>query len=282
MADFKLLLISGVILAFALVFPMIAYAQGTPKVQAAPAVVVEAEQLGEPDPTGLVVIELFSSQACLFCPKADAYLNTLAMKNNVIALACHVDYFDIPGTSLAKPFCTQRQAEYARLLRTGPVYTPQMVINGKYDAIGYKKEAVSKLINKAARYRMPEIKISDLGNGNYRLGMPDVPTGQYEIWVGITEKPLERSIVIGKNKGQSVLYENIVSDLQSAMLWSGEARNFDLSAPLTPSKAAIAVWAQDQITGEIVSAGKYLNGATAAPANQIAPAPEPTQPTLNP
>jgi hypothetical protein len=255
----KLLLISALALSGGLIMPTSVFAQGTPKVQAAPPIVVESEILEEPDPTGLVVIELFSSQACMFCPKADAYLNTLAAKQNVIALSCHVDYFDIPGTSLAKPFCTERQNMYAKLLRTGPVYTPQMIFNGEYDAIGYKKEAVTKMIRKAARVRIPEIKISDMGNGRYLLSMPDVTTSRYDIWVGITEKPLERSIIIGKNKGQSVLYQNIISDLQSAMEWSGEARNFDLSAPLTPSKSAISIWAQDKNSGQIVAAGQLRN-----------------------
>lgn len=244
-------------LLICVVSPLSAVAQDAPRVQAAPPVSVQAEVLGEPDPTGLVVIELFSSQACMFCPKADAYLNTLAGKKNVIALSCHVDYFDIPGTSLARPFCTERQNLYSRLLRTGPVYTPQMVINGRYDAIGYKQDAVNSMIRKASKTRMPEIKIADLGQGRYRLTMPDAPTSQYEIWVAITEKPLERSIILGKNKGQTVLYENIISDLQAATLWSGEAKSFDLSAPLTPSKAAISVWAQDQRSGEIVAAGQF-------------------------
>lgn len=264
MADFKHLLIYNIwtvtMVTMAVLWPFTAHAN-SPVVQAAPAAAVQAETLGEPDPTGLVVIELFSSQACLFCPKADAFLNTLAAKNNVIALACHVDYFDIQGSSLAHRFCTDRQNEYARLLRTGPKYTPQMIINGKYDAIGYKQDNVNKLIRKAARHRISDIKMTALDDGRYRLSMPDISTGKYSVWVAITEKPIERSIIIGKNKGQSVLYDNIVSDLKQAASWNGEAKTLDLTAPLSASKAAISVWAQDETTGEIMAAGQFKAAA---------------------
>ena len=255
MADFKLPLIFTTFVAILLGFSGVLMAQ--PAVQAAPPSAVDAAELPPVDPKGLVVVELFSSQACLFCPKADAYLNTLAAKDNVIALACHVDYFDIKEGSLAQEFCTQRQSQYSRTLRSGPKYTPQMVMNGRFDAIGHKKDKVDAAMFKAASEEMAAIEITPAGQQDFKLKMPKIETGQYSIWVAITNAPIERSIIVGKNKGQSVLYEHIISDLTSPMIWSGEARAFDLSADFGENKHAVAVWAQNQITGEIVAAGQY-------------------------
>lgn len=227
-----------------------------PIVQAAPPIAVESAPL-EPLATGPVVVELFSSQACMFCPQADAYLNTLAQRNNIIALSCHVDYFDVKQGSLAKPFCTQRQVEYSRSLRSGPKYTPQMVINGKFDAIGYKKDKVNAAIQKAAAKNIGAIKITPAKPGVFSLSMPAVTSGQYALWVAITNKPMERAIMIGKNKGQSVLYEHIVSDLISPMIWNGDVRSLNLSVTLPATKDGLAVFAQDQTSGEIVAAGQF-------------------------
>ena len=256
MADFKLPLIFTTCAAILLGFSGILMAQ--PAVQASPPAQVDAAELPPIDPKGLIVVELFSPQACLFCPKADAYLNTLAAKDNVIALACHVDYFDIKEGSLAQEFCTQRQSQYSRTLRSGPKYTPQMVMNGKYDAIGHKKEKVDAAIFKAASDDIRKIQITSMEDNKFSLIMPAVETGQYTIWVALTSAPIERSIIIGRNKGQSVLYEHIVNDLKSPMIWSGDARSFNLSADLGPNKESVAVWAQNQITGEIVAAGQYM------------------------
>jgi len=39
-----------------------------------------------------VVVELYTSQGCSSCPPADAILHQLADREDVIALALHVDY----------------------------------------------------------------------------------------------------------------------------------------------------------------------------------------------
>jgi len=43
------------------------------------------------------VIELYTSQGCSSCPPADALLMELATRDDVVALALHVDYWDYIG-----------------------------------------------------------------------------------------------------------------------------------------------------------------------------------------
>ena len=100
MSGFKLPLILYVFGAFLVLFSGLCLAQTN--VPAVPPLAVEQEQLQDLAPKGPTVIELFSSQACMFCPKADALLDVLALKDNVIALACHVDYFDLREGSFRK------------------------------------------------------------------------------------------------------------------------------------------------------------------------------------
>ena len=64
-----------------------------------------------------VVVELFTSQGCSSCPPADKMLHALAERDDVIALALHVDYWDYIGWKdlFAQAKFTQRQRKYAAL-----------------------------------------------------------------------------------------------------------------------------------------------------------------------
>lgn len=253
---FKAFLIYPLILAILCFFSHISWAQEI-KVPAVPPEKVEGEALEPLDPKGLVVVELFSSQACMFCPKADSYLETLSEKSNVIALACHVDYYDIKEGSLAQSFCTQRQSQYSRTLRSGPKFTPQMVFNGHIDAIGHKQEQVDEALHKAAIKGVENIKIEALQNGKYRMNMPEVNTGQYALWVASVEKPLQRKISQGKNRGQDITYKNILSSFESPMMWDGTPQTLDMTAGLSETQSALVVFAQNQMNGRIVAAGRF-------------------------
>ena len=86
------------------------------------------------------VVELFTSQGCSSCPPADAILEDLAKKGDVVALAYHVDYWDYLGwqDTLASPDNTARQYEYAKAFGVRSVYTPQAVINGTHPRQGFE------------------------------------------------------------------------------------------------------------------------------------------------
>mgnify|MGYP001946920862 CR=1 FL=1 len=97
-----------------------------------------------------VLVELYTSQGCSSCPPADAFLHKLASRDDVIALALHVDYWDYIGwkDSFARPEYTARQRAYAKVANRRMVYTPQMIINGTDHVVGTRPMDVKDLIRK--------------------------------------------------------------------------------------------------------------------------------------
>ncbi|MCB1395240.1 MAG: DUF1223 domain-containing protein [Rhodobacter sp.] len=87
-----------------------------------------------------VLLELYTAQGCASCPPADDMMIELAGRDDVIALALHVDYWDYIGwadTFAARAY-TERQQRYARRHGHSTIYTPQVVINGTEILEGYR------------------------------------------------------------------------------------------------------------------------------------------------
>jgi len=84
-------------------------------------------------PTAPVVVELYTSEGCSSCPPADRWLSTLKGRDDVLALAFHVDYWDRLGWAdrFASAEATQRQSMLANTFGSDTVYTPQVVANGQ-------------------------------------------------------------------------------------------------------------------------------------------------------
>ena len=79
-----------------------------------------------------VVVELLTSQGCSSCPPADKIVAELSERDDIIALALHVDYRDYIGwkVEFADPAHTVRQRGYSRAAGKRSIYTPQVVVGG--------------------------------------------------------------------------------------------------------------------------------------------------------
>ena len=102
--------------------------------------------------TGIVVLELFTSQGCSSCPSADRVLSKYVIANqpNVFPLAFHVDYWNYIGWKdpFSKAQYSEKQREYAKNFNSTSVYTPQLVINGKHELVGSSESKIDAIIKK--------------------------------------------------------------------------------------------------------------------------------------
>src|ERR1700730_6696553 len=107
-----------------------------------------------------IVVELFTSEGCSSCPPADALLAELAGRPDVRALSFHVDYWDRLGWKdpYSSRAATDRQNRYATLLALPTVYTPQIVVDGKWEAVGSDRAEVERVLE-LARREPPDVPV---------------------------------------------------------------------------------------------------------------------------
>ena len=203
------------------------------------------------------VLELFTTQACPFCPKADAMMEAYANRPDVIALSCHVDYFDVQQGSLSQPICSSRQMRYEASFKGTPKYTPQMVINGGYDAVGYLPDKITQAFEKAQEHPVRSLEVSPVKETNfYHVILPDYDEGRYHIWLVSYNQPHLLKIQDGANAGRDIVYYNVVSKAEFLGSWDGHSKGFEFEVKLLKQAKGFTVFVQEVETGSILMASK--------------------------
>lgn len=176
---------------------------------------------------GPVVVELFTSQGCSSCPPADEMLTRLAARDDVIALAMHVDYWDYIGwkDQFANPQYTKRQRYYARAKNSRTVYTPQMVIGGDDHVIGNRPIDVADLIQ-AHKARDYPVELSLVRTGDTLTVRASAEAAPRDVQVQLVRYRPAAIVDIkrGENAGRKLTYSNIVTELRTIAVWTGAAR----------------------------------------------------------
>jgi len=177
-----------------------------------------------------VLVELFTSQGCSSCPPADALLRELSGRDNVVALALHVDYWDYIGwkDSFARPGHAVRQRGYARASGRSMVYTPQMIVNGRDDVMGSHPRDVAEMIETHAARPGPVTLTASRQDGRLAVTArtDGVVDGTCEVHLVRYRPRSTVSITRGENAGRTMTYANVVTDMTVLANW-------DMRAPLS-------------------------------------------------
>ncbi|MEM7486315.1 MAG: DUF1223 domain-containing protein [Bacteroidota bacterium] len=170
------------------------------------------------DNTGVVVLELFTSQGCSSCPPADLLLEKVKEQfpTEVYALSYHVDYWNYIGWEdpFSKSVYTKKQRNYNIKFKSRSNYTPQLVVNGNEHFVGSNQ---SKLYSKIDAYKkiasnnaisLDKTTISgDLISVNYTID-GDVSNKELRAVLVLDERTT--SVKRGENRNRTLKNSNIV------------------------------------------------------------------------
>ena len=185
-------------------------------------VILSAPTWADPFNSQPVLVELFTSQGCSSCPPADVFMHELAARDDVIALALHVDYWDyIFDDVFGKPAHTKRQYGYADAAGRRMVYTPQMIIDGSDDVVGNRPQEVNALI--ARHLAAPQTIALDVRreDGQVQISAQSMSNSVPLLSVQMARFIPRQDVTInsGENAGHVYAYANIVTDLQELGRW---------------------------------------------------------------
>jgi hypothetical protein len=209
---------------------------------AAPA---RAQTAGE---RAAVVVELFTSQGCAQCPRANRLLGQFTREDGVLALTFSVDMWDYLGwaDTFAQPEFDDRQRAYARALRSRGRVTPQLVLNGARQLNAYDWDEARAEFDRArtqtAMLSANDLSITRLRNNRVRVTLGSNAAAGHagaEVWlVAFDDRALSVTVTGGLNRDRNVMHYNIVREITRLGEWDGRPAYYERSR-CTPECAVI-------------------------------------------
>lgn len=180
-----------------------------------------------------VLVELYTSEGCSDCPPADDLLNAMAEKPpadlNIIPLAFHVTYWNPCGGALpVNGPCpeagwydrfsdlryTERQQQYQARFHGESIYTPQSVIDGRYQTVGNDAGRVFGLIRRAEAEPKPAtVEVALNGDSAVINAHAPASAGSAKVLLAITEDGLSSDVKAGENKSRTLQHNAVVRSL---------------------------------------------------------------------
>ena len=221
-----------------------------------------------------VLVELFTSEGCSSCPAADDLLRRLIDEQpipgvEIIGLSEHVDYWNQLGWR--DPFSssrfTGRQELYSVHFDGNGMYTPQAIVDGRFQMIGSDGPKLRDAILAAAKHPKAAITVSARAASTKAaavvVDVRDVPAGQggdLDVMVAIIENGLAIDVKRGENASRRLHHDAVVRFLERAGtlrrdVTSGTFRSeVKLPADWSRPKLKVVVFLQHRGSSRIVGA----------------------------
>ena len=194
-----------------------------------------------------ILVELFTSEGCSSCPPADKLLAELASRPDVLTLSFHVDYWDRLGWKdpYSSHEATERQNRYATLLHLTSVYTPQIIVDGKWQAVGSDRADVEHALDFARRSHkeIPVTLALDHGRAHVNMGAVDVAAGSV-LLIGFDRRHVT-AVKRGENGGRTLAHVDVVRGVDEIARVNSRTGEIDAPIPWTCDRIAAIVQAAD-------------------------------------
>ncbi|MGB0671120.1 MAG: DUF1223 domain-containing protein [Rhodospirillales bacterium] len=175
-----------------------------------------------------VVVELFTAQGCDACPETTPYLESLAGREDVLALGFHVPIWDYKGwrDRFADAAFLVRQKAYGHHFGLRYVYTPQMVIQGTAHAAATMPDDVDRAIQAQTESVRPVLSV-DIATGRVQL---DRAAERDLVLYGVTYRPeTTTDIDNGWGPGRVLRDINVVESWSKLADWPAGAERIEVN-----------------------------------------------------
>lgn len=175
-----------------------------------------------------VLVELFTSEGCSSCPPADALLEKLDRTQpvpaaNIVVLSEHVDYWDDLGWRdlYSSAAFSARQNAYAEKSGLETVYTPQMVVDGRYELVGSDERRALQTIEKAARSVKSSLELKDatIRSGALSVHVEAAPLpaaatdASADLLIAVADEQDMSQVSAGENDGRKLTHLAVLRSL---------------------------------------------------------------------
>jgi len=168
------------------------------------------------------LLELFTSEGCSSCPPAETWLSTLkeapGLWRQFVPLAFHVDYWDNLGwrDQWGSEAFSDRQRAYAQAWRSGSIYTPAFVLNGKE----WRAWTNSKTGPQPSGAIAGILKISSDDLKRWQVSFVPVSSinEQYQAHVALLANELLSDVKAGENRGRRLQHDFAVLALANGLI----------------------------------------------------------------
>lgn len=184
-------------------------------------------------------------------------MHELTKRDDVIALALHVDYWDYIGwkDEFADPAYSDRQRGYAIESGRRSVYTPQMIINGTTDIVGTRPMELSKAIaDHNAKPATVDLDVSRTGDVVSIAASSLKNNAPMLVHLVRYQKERTTKITRGENAGHTLSYANVTQDWKILRQWDG-VTDLRMDAQVSGSEPLV-VMIQEGRHGPILAAAK--------------------------
>ncbi len=198
------------------------------------------------------LIELFTSEGCSSCPPAEAWLSKLksdpGLWKDFVPLAFHVDYWDRLGwrDRFASRAWTERQNNYASLLRSDSVYTPEFIRNGEEWRDWFHDRQLSKSDAKNAG----SLSVTTTDNKTFSIAYSGGDNSKFDAHIALLGCGISLKIAGGENSGRQLQHDFVVLDHKSVLMKTdGAAAHATLaidSASKNAPQKAVAIWITEE------------------------------------
>jgi len=175
----------------------------------------------------LIVVELYTSEGCSSCPPADKILTKLATRDNILALAMHVDYWDYLGWkdqfSMSK--FTDRQEYYNMVLGSRyRLVTPQMFFQGQSYVAGAKLKKIEAQLKKLGQQADKVLLNVEKQSGGFQISInpSDDAIPIADVFVVQYKPNYVTEVKAGENRGLTLEHTNIVTSWERVGEWNGQ------------------------------------------------------------